>query len=223
MTNLTDIMKTCSFYLSFFLVLAVSACGSQETSKSESEEMADPTASTELVEKPVVLVDPDPSDDIPADQYQKASVSIETAEIVRSALQKKFTDDIEKGFLEENDRKFVQFEYDLNADGTNEILVGLSGPYFCGSGGCTQFILDKAGNVITIFSVSGYPVIIDANKSNGWNDLLIYSGGKNRIVKFDGTTYPSNPSTLPALAGTPDDKLPRALDFIDDKYPWFKF
>ena len=69
--------------------------------------------------------------------------------------------------------------------GKKEIFVGLTGSYFCGSGGCTQLILDDQGNLISTFSVSGYPVIIDINKTNGWKDLFIYSGSKNRIVKFD--------------------------------------
>ena len=49
------------------------------------------------------------------------------------------------------------------------------------------------------------------------------SGGKYRIVKFDGKTYPSNPSMQPELKLLPGDGLPRALDFVNEPYPWFKF
>jgi hypothetical protein len=83
--------------------------------------------------------------------------------------------------------------------------------------------LDNQGKVITQFSVSGNPIVIDSNKTNGWKDLFIYSGGKYRIVKFNGKTYPSNPSILQELKGTPSDGLPRALDFEKEPYAWFKF
>lgn len=97
------------------------------------------------------------------------------------------------------------------------------GGYFCGSGECTQYILTSQGEIVTKFSVSDYPVIIDTNSTNGWTDLIIFSGNKNRIIKFDGTKYPSNPSIEPAMDATPRDGLTRALDFPNDKYPWFKF
>jgi hypothetical protein len=169
------------------------------------------------------MVDPDPTDTIPAEQYGINSSNPKTAYLVRLTIKNLYKDDLSKNIVNDYSKKFIFFEYDLNEDGKNEIFVGFTGPYFCGSGGCTQLLLDYQGNVITTFSVSDYPVIIDTNKTNGWKDLFIYSGGKNRIVKFDGKTYPSNPSVLPVLKLTPGDGLPRALDFEHDPYAWFKF
>jgi hypothetical protein len=193
----------------------------------------DTTETTTEADKPAVSdtvisikpeqIDPDPTDSIPAELYGINSSNTKTADLVRLTLQGIYKDDLSKNFIEENSRKFIFFEYDLNEDGKKEIFVGLTGTYFCGSGGCTQLILDVQGNVISTFSVSGYPVIIDNNKTNGWKDLFIYSGSKNRIVKFDGKTYPSNPSVLPELKLIPGDGLPRALNFINEPYPWFKF
>jgi hypothetical protein len=142
---------------------------------------------------------------------------------VRLTLRDALKKDLEANMIDSISRKFIFFEYDLNDDGKNEIFVGLRGSYFCGSGGCTQYLLDNEGNIITKFTVAGYPVVIDTNKSNGWKDLFIHSGGKDRIVKFDGKKYPSNPSVLPALKGLPGDSLPRALNFINEPYPWFTF
>jgi hypothetical protein len=65
--------------------------------------------------------------------------------------------------------------------------------------------------------------VIDTDKSSGWKNLFIKSGGKNRIVKFDGKKYPSNPSLQPELKVIPGDDLPRALNYIDEPYAWFKF
>ena len=169
------------------------------------------------------MVDPDPTDTIPADQYGINSSNLKTADLVRLTIKDLYKDDLAKNVIDDYSKRFIFFEYDLNEDGNKEILVGFTGPYFCGTGGCTQLLLDNQGNVITTFSVSDYPVIIDTNKTNGWKDLFIYSGGKNRIVKFDGKKYPSNPSILPELKVTPGDGLPRALDFIHEPYAWFKF
>lgn len=172
---------------------------------------------------PEAVYDPDPTDTIPGDQYGVHSSSKQTADLVRLTLQSLFKDDLAKNLIDETSRKFIFFEYDLNDDSKNEILVGLTGSYFCGSGGCTQYVLDNQGNVITKFTVSGYPVVIDNNKTKGWKDLIILSGNKNRIVKFDGTKYPANPSTQPELKVIPGDGLPRALNFVSEPYPWFTF
>ena len=216
-------MKTSSFYFALCLIFLSISCTSKESSETNSAETTLQDTTSKAVETSVEMTDPDPADDIAVEEYNAASISLENAEKVKTFLQKQFKDDIEKGLLEETERKFVQYEYDLNDDGNNEILVGLVGPYFCGSGGCTQFVLDQDGNLITAFSVADYPVIIDSTKSNGWKNLIIYSGGKNRVVKFDGKKYPSNPSIEPAQDNILEEGLPRALDFINDKYPWFKF
>jgi hypothetical protein len=76
--------------------------------------------------------------------------------------------------------------------------------------------------VISKFSVSR-DVVIDNKSTYGFKDLYIYSGGKFRIVKYNGKTYPSNPSTLPALNVVPGDDLARALNFVNEPYPWFTF
>ena len=169
------------------------------------------------------MVDPDPTDTIPAERYGINSSNLKTADLVRLTIKDLYKDDLAKNVIDDYSKRFIFFEYDMNEDGNKEILVGFTEPYFCGTGGCTQLLLDNQGNVITTFSVSDYPVIIDTNKTNGWKDLFIYSGGKNRIVKFDGKKYPSNPSILTELKVTPGDGLPRALDFIHEPYAWFKF
>jgi hypothetical protein len=169
------------------------------------------------------IIDPDPTDTIPAGQYGINSSNLKTANIVRTTLQNIFKEDLSKNSIDDYSKRFIFFEYDLNDDGKKEILVGLTGPYFCGSGGCTQYIFDNQGMVISKFTVSDYPVVIDTEKSQGWKNLFILSGGKNRIVKFNGKKYPSNPSLQPELKVTPGDGLPRALNFINEPYAWFKF
>jgi hypothetical protein len=184
-----------------------------------------------LVDKPIVdsatfkgvITDPDATDQITGDQYLINSVSEEIAALVRNRLKLIAADDLKLEIVDSLSRKFIFFEYDLNGDNRNEIFVGLTGPYFCGSGGCTQLILDAKGEVISSFTVSDYPIVISTESSNDWRDLFILSGEAYRLVKFDGKSYPSNPSLLPKSEFVPGDGLPRALDFMNDKYPWFRF
>lgn len=191
--------------------------------KKEAAPSSDPAKTDSTAMAKDSLVDPDPTDTVSAANYTAAAANIQTAEKVRKFLQTEFKKDIDSKALEEKDKKFIQFEFDINDDGKKEIFVGLTGPYFCGTGGCTQFILNEDGSKLAHFTVSDYPVLIDTNKTNGYRDLFIYSGGKNRVVKFDGKTYPSNPSVLPELKTIPGDGLPKALDFAKEPYPWFKF
>ena len=124
-----------------------------------------------------------------------------TVRLIQLTLQDMHKEDISKNLIDSFSRQFKFSEYDLNNDGKKEILVGLTGPYFCGSGGCTIYLLTYQGDVITKFSVVRYPVYVDTTSTKGWKDLILYSGGENRCVKWNGRTYPSNPSTLPKAKG----------------------
>jgi len=209
--------------LIFYVTMILFVYGCNNTSSSNSGQQDINTADTTTKPAATVVADPDPTDTIPGDRYGINSSSVKTADLVRLTLRDQLKTDLEANLIDSISRRFIFFEYDLNGDGRNEIFVGLVGLYFCGSGGCTQFLLDDQGNVITRFTVADYPVVIDTHKTNGWNDLFIHSGGKDRIVKFDGKKYPSNPSTLPALNTLPGDSLPRALNFMNEPYPWFIF
>ncbi|MBY5951557.1 hypothetical protein OU792_17755 [Algoriphagus sp. NF] len=132
--------------------------------------------------------------------------------LIQKTLTDIFKEDLEKGFLDSLSRQFKYSQVDLNEDGNLEILVGLTGPYFCGSGGCTVLLLTSHGDVITRFSVVKYPAYVDSETTNGWRNLIMYSGGENRVVKFEGETYPSNPSTLPVFEGDVDN-LKELLDW----------
>jgi hypothetical protein len=211
-------MRRTSFFTLLVLVISWSCGKGTDTEKV-------------LVDKPivdsatfkVVIPDPDTTDQITGDQYLINSVSEEIAALVRKRLKLIAADDLKLGIVDSLSRKFIFFEYDLNGDNINEIFVGLTGPYFCGSGGCTQLILDSKGDVITKFTVSDYPVVISGEITNGWKNLYILSDGNYHIARFDGKSYPSNPSVLPELGMTPGDGLPRVLDFLNDNYPWFRF
>jgi hypothetical protein len=216
-------MKKIILVITASILSSMYACNTTE----KKEEAAAPTTTEatkapEAPPPPETPYDPGPTDTIPGNLYGVNSSSKQTADLVRLTLQDLHKEDLKIGIIDSFGRRFIFYEYDLNDDGKKEIFVGLRGSYFCGTGGCTTYLLDNQGNVITKFSVSR-DVVIDNKSTNGFKDLFIYSGGKFRIVKYNGKTYPSNPSTLPALNVVPGDDLARALNFVNEPYPWFTF
>jgi len=97
---------------------------------------------------------------------------------------------------------------DLNGDGLQDALVLLENPmYYCGTGGCTMLVFKgtKSGfEFVSRSSLIRGPVLVSEDKTHGWRDLIVeVSGGgiapKMVALKYTGSKYPLNPSTLPAL------------------------
>ncbi len=94
---------------------------------------------------------------------------------------------------------------DLNADGKDEAIAYVSGPYWCGSGGCDYIILTPEGDSwreVGETSVSRLPIGVLETTSNGWKDLAIsFAGGGSPagigLMQFDGSRYPQNPTSAP--------------------------
>ncbi len=118
--------------------------------------------------------------------------------------------------MSKNQRKFQYEEVDLNGDSKKEYLIGFKNSYFCGSGGCTYYLLQNNGAVITIFTISDAPFIALNSTTNGWRDLLVKSNSSLRVLKFNGKTYPSNPSIAKVFIEIPSDDSYRLLW---DKFP----
>jgi hypothetical protein len=122
---------------------------------------------------------------------------------------------------------------DLNEDGILDALVILTGPYWCGTGGCTMLVFqgeNKSFNFVSSSTLVRPPVTVSNNKTKGWRDLVLtVSGGgmsaKTIALKFDGKKYPHNPSVQPALpagAAARDvvlfpERLPTPLTQLDFK------
>lgn len=97
---------------------------------------------------------------------------------------------------------------DLSGDGKPEALVYLSGSYTCGTGGCKMLVLEQSGQryqLVSKMTLVNAPIIVSSEKSAGWKDLVleVAGGGAGKHyaqMKFDGSTYPVNPSTAPEVA-----------------------
>ena len=89
--------------------------------------------------------------------------------------------------------------YDLNQDGIDDAVVLLSGMEWCGSGGCTLLVFKGLANGSfqphSKMTVSSTPIYALSTQTQGWRDLSVYTRGLGQVVlKFNGKSYPSNPS-----------------------------
>ena len=95
---------------------------------------------------------------------------------------------------------------DLNGDGEDEAIVHVVTSYFCGTGGCNTIVLTPAGPMwskVAEVSVSRTPITVLKSKANRWRDLTVDIGGGGgasgiALLRFDGNSYPSNPTVPPA-------------------------
>ena len=97
----------------------------------------------------------------------------------------------------------------IKSDGTTkeEIVVYVSGRLWCGSGGCRLWILEPDGasfKVIGEETIVRPPIRVLQSKSRGHFDIGVWvqgggiQPGYEALLRFDGKSYPGNPSVAPA-------------------------
>ena len=147
----------------------------------------------------------------------KTATSIEPPQKIAYFILNQFLTEGDFRALDANDRKFQYEATDLNGDGINEYLVSFSSPYFCGSGGCNLLILDKNFNLITKFTITRTPVLVDSKTTNGWNDIILWSNGGYHRMKFNlrDKSYPSNPSVEEVLK-LESEEIKQMLSLFDN-------
>ena len=102
------------------------------------------------------------------------------------------------------------------------MFVYLVAPSLCGTGGCSAAIFKEGNgdyNLLSRFSLVNNPVIISNSKTKGYKDIImnVYGGGIESffaLIKYDGTTYPSNPSIQPKV--NPGTKVKGIAIVADD-------
>lgn len=133
-----------------------------------------------------------------AQPARKAGASSTDEESVRKLFQSRDAD--------KTTRYLAAFR-DLNGDGTPEAIVYLIGPQWCGSGGCHLFILQKSGSswkTVTSMTITNPPIRLLNHTVNGWHSLGVWvqgggiQPGYEAELRFNGKTYPKNPSVPPA-------------------------
>lgn len=115
------------------------------------------------------------------------------------------------------DKKLTRYRIalpDLNRDGHPEALVyaiasrdGDGQANFCGSGGCLLYVLFLTANgyrKVTAITITRPPIRVLRTMSHGWQDISVQVAGGGispryeARLRFNGRTYPSNPSMPPA-------------------------
>ena len=125
--------------------------------------------------------------------------------------------------MTKEDRYFYYEAYDLNNDKKNEYFVGFSNPYFCGSGGCSGYILNSEGSVINSFTVTDFPFFVANTSSEKFKDLIVKSGNVLHILKMKNGKYPSNPSVQEKWKGDIPKESPVVLDIHSKKLERYSF
>jgi hypothetical protein len=102
---------------------------------------------------------------------------------------------------------FKSARTDLDSDGDNEIILYARDQSFCGSGGCTLFIVAREGSAFRLVgrtTITKLPIRLLDTSTKGWRDLsvVIQGGGiveaQDVKLAFDGLSYPRNPTVPPA-------------------------
>ncbi|MCM0664499.1 hypothetical protein [Flavobacterium tyrosinilyticum] len=125
--------------------------------------------------------------------------------------------------MTKEDRSFYYEAFDLNNDKKEEYFVGFSNSYFCGSGGCSGYILKNDGTVINRFSVTDFPIYVTTSATEKFYDLIFESGGKFHLLKMKGGKYPSNPSVQAVIKGDIPKESTKVLDIQGKKLEKYLF
>jgi len=125
--------------------------------------------------------------------------------------------------MTKEDRFFFYEAFDLNNDKKDEYFVGFSNSYFCGSGGCSGFILNNDGSLINKFSVTDLPILITTTSSEKFYDLIMKSSGLYHLVKMKNGKYPSNPSIEEKWNGEVPKESTKVLDIYENKLEKYSF
>ncbi len=133
-----------------------------------------------------------------------------------------------RGYTEDqlNNVRFLERAVDLDHDyETQEYLLYVIDPTYCGSGGCELLVIDDKGETLSSISAVKLPVYTlfstaeeNQTKKGVWKELFVNSQGLRRLVPVDGK-YPANASDEPIaseelMTDHPEHYL-LLLDFLD--------
>lgn len=111
--------------------------------------------------------------------------------------------------------RYVYGRVDLNSDGRDEVFVYLLGPFFCGTGGCNLLLFTETRNgysLINEFSTSRIPVIVSAQRSRAWRNIIwMKSGGGAKPAYL--SHYYNGKRYVPGRS-LPADKVPEGLSYL---------
>jgi hypothetical protein len=155
-------------------------------------------ADTKILRNDVDNVPELPSADRALDEAVPATGEAAIAAAIRA-------DAAKSGGLGDNPR-WVLARSDLDGDGDDEALAYVIDPQFCGTGGCTLYMLDEKDGAWVVVSKTGpsqLPVYRLDPGPDGWVALGVTTGGGGAApavmnVARDSNGYATNPTVPPA-------------------------
>lgn len=156
-----------------------------------------------------------------ADLSEVSSKDEKAIEIIRKQLAILLKNDLP--VMTKEERFFYYDAFDLNNDGKEEYFVGFANPYFCGTGGCSGYILNNDGSVINSFSVTDFPIFITETSSEKFKDLIMKSKSTFHFIKMKNGKYPSNPSVQQVWKDKVSEQSHKILDIYEGKYEKHSF
>ena len=156
-----------------------------------------------------------------ADLSEVPAKDDKTVEIIRKQLAVLLKKDLPA--MTKEDRFFYYEAFDLNNDKKNEYFVGFSNSYFCGSGGCSGYILNNDGTLINSFTVTDFPILVTTSSTEKFYDLIFETGGKFHLIKMKNGKYPSNPSVQEIWKGETPKENTKVLDIDGKKLEKYSF
>jgi hypothetical protein len=105
----------------------------------------------------------------------------------------------------------------LHDPAETDLVVYVSGPQWCGTGGCPLLVLAPSRSTYRLVSktlITRPPIRALNTRSHGWRDIGVQVSGGGIVrpyearLRFNGSRYPSNPTVAPA---TPSKGAPGHL------------
>ncbi|MWB95095.1 hypothetical protein GON26_12050 [Flavobacterium sp. GA093] len=190
------------------VLIAISSCQNKEKTKSNIIKTIAEDTLSKTVAGTADVSDAPPKDD-------------KVIELIQKQLNVLLKKDLPA--MTKDDRYFYYEAYDLNDDKKNEYFVGFSNSYFCGSGGCSGYILNNDGSVMNSFTVTDFPIFIGTKSSENFKDLIFKSGNALHSLKMKNGKYPSNPSVQEKWKGEIPKESPVILDIYAKKLEKYSF
>lgn len=156
-----------------------------------------------------------------ADLSEVSAKDDKAVELIRKELQILLKNDLSA--MTKEDRFYYYEAFDLNNDKTSEYFVGFSSPYFCGSGGCSGFILNNDGSLINKFTVTDFPIMVTTSSTEKFYDLLFKSNGAFHLMEMKNGKYPPNPSVQEVWKGEIPKESTSVLDINGKKMQKYEF
>lgn len=188
-------------------ILALSSCQNKDNSKNIVKTIVQDTLSKTLGGT--------------ADLSEVSEKNNKEVELIRKQLLVLLKKDLPA--MTKEDRYFYYDAFDLNNDKKKEYFVGFSNSYFCGSGGCSGYILNNDGSVINHFTVTDFPIYVATSSTDKFYDLIMKSGGIAHLIKMKNGKYPSNPSIQEKLKGDIPKESTSVLDIQGKKLEKYSF